>query len=153
MITAVQLGNTFIALHSEKIRSTLITNCKYTVQYYLTITTMRVPKLIHLIVESLYPWPISPSFSLAPDNHHSTFWFCELVLSVHGILQVRILEWIAISFSRGSSRSRNWTWVSGTARKFFTDWAMRETLKPYEVVKTIKCCHLFKGLSIVPGIL
>ena len=32
--------------------------------------------------------------------------------SVHGILQARILEWVAISFSRGSSWSRNWTHVS-----------------------------------------
>ena len=32
--------------------------------------------------------------------------------SVHGILQARILEWVAISFSRGSSHLRNWTQVS-----------------------------------------
>ena len=32
--------------------------------------------------------------------------------SVHGILQARLLEWIAISFSRVFSRPRNWTWVS-----------------------------------------
>ena len=32
--------------------------------------------------------------------------------SVHGILQARILEWIAIPFPRGSSWSSNWTWVS-----------------------------------------
>ena len=32
--------------------------------------------------------------------------------SVHGIFQARVLEWVAISFSRGSSRPRDWTWVS-----------------------------------------
>ena len=32
--------------------------------------------------------------------------------SVHGIFQVRILEWVAISFSRGSTRPRHWTLVS-----------------------------------------
>ena len=32
--------------------------------------------------------------------------------SVHGILQARVLEWVAISFSRGSSRLRDWTCVS-----------------------------------------
>ena len=32
--------------------------------------------------------------------------------SVHGILQARILEWVAISSSRGSSQPRNWTQVS-----------------------------------------
>ena len=41
--------------------------------------------------------------------------------SVHGILQARILEWVAISFSRGSSQSRNQTHVSCIAGRFFTD--------------------------------
>ena len=46
--------------------------------------------------------------------------------SVHGILQARILEWVAISFSRGSSPPRNWTRVSCIAGRFFTNWSMRE---------------------------
>ena len=49
--------------------------------------------------------------------------------SVPGILQARILKWVVISFSRGSSRPRNQTWVSYIAGRFFTDWAMRETLQ------------------------
>ena len=43
--------------------------------------------------------------------------------SVHEIFQSRILEWVAISFSRGSSQPRDWTRVSCTAGRFFTDWA------------------------------
>ena len=39
--------------------------------------------------------------------------------SVHGILQARILEWVAVSFW-GSSRPRDRTWVSCTAGRFFT---------------------------------
>ena len=46
--------------------------------------------------------------------------------SVHGILQARILEWIAIPFSRGSSWPKNWTWVSCIVCRFFTVWATRE---------------------------
>ena len=46
--------------------------------------------------------------------------------SVHGILQARILEWVAISFSRGSSWPRNWTQVSCIAGRFLTYWATRE---------------------------
>ena len=38
--------------------------------------------------------------------------------SVHGIFQARILEWVAISFSRGSSGPRNQTWVSCIAGEF-----------------------------------
>ena len=46
--------------------------------------------------------------------------------TVHGILQARILEWIAFPFSRGSSQPRDWTQVSRTAGGFFTSWATRE---------------------------
>ena len=42
--------------------------------------------------------------------------------SVHGILQARILEWVAIAYSRGSSRPWDRTWVSLTAGRFFTVW-------------------------------
>ena len=46
--------------------------------------------------------------------------------SVHGVLQARILEWVAISFFRGSSRTRDQTRVSSIAGRFFTIWATRE---------------------------
>ena len=44
----------------------------------------------------------------------------------HGILQARILEWVAIPFSSGSSQSRDRTQVSHIAGGFFTSWATRE---------------------------
>ena len=47
--------------------------------------------------------------------------------SVHGIFQARGLEWIAISFSRGSSRPRDRSWVSSITDRPFTVWATRET--------------------------
>ena len=49
--------------------------------------------------------------------------------SVHGIFQARVLEWVAISFSRGSSQLRDWTLVSCIAGRHFTIWATREVLK------------------------
>ena len=48
--------------------------------------------------------------------------------SVHGIFQAGVLEWIAISFSRASSRPRNRTRVSRIAGRCFTIWATREAL-------------------------
>ena len=48
--------------------------------------------------------------------------------SIHGIFQERVLEWGAISFSRGSSQPRDWTQVSRTAGRRFTVWATREAL-------------------------
>ena len=46
--------------------------------------------------------------------------------SVYGIFQARVLEWIAISFSRGCSWPRNRTRVSHIAGRHFTVWATRE---------------------------
>ena len=46
--------------------------------------------------------------------------------TVHGILQARMLEWVAIPFSRGSSEPRDQTQVSLIAGGFFISWATRE---------------------------
>ena len=48
--------------------------------------------------------------------------------TVHGILQARILEWVAFPFSRGSSQPRDRTQVCCIAGRFFTSWATREAL-------------------------
>ena len=49
--------------------------------------------------------------------------------SVHGILQTRILKWMALPFSRGSSQPRDWIWVSRTAGRFLTIWTIWEALR------------------------
>ena len=49
--------------------------------------------------------------------------------SIHGIFQARVPEWIAISFSRGSSQPRNRTLVSHIAGRCFTVWTTREAYK------------------------
>ena len=46
--------------------------------------------------------------------------------TIHGIVQARILEWVAVPFSRGSSQPRDRTQVSLIACRFFTSWAARE---------------------------
>ena len=46
--------------------------------------------------------------------------------TVHGILQARILEWVAFPFSRGPSQPRDRTQVSRIAGGFFTSWVTRE---------------------------
>ena len=52
--------------------------------------------------------------------------------SVHGILQERILEWVAIPLFKGSFRPRDQTQISCTAGRFFTVWATREALPQYK---------------------
>ena len=46
--------------------------------------------------------------------------------SILGIIQARVLEWVAISFSRGSSPSRDWTHISCIGRRIFYHWGTRE---------------------------
>ena len=52
--------------------------------------------------------------------------FDPMDYSVHGILQARILEWVAFPFSRGSSQPRGQTQVSRIAGRLFTSWATGE---------------------------
>ena len=60
-----------------------------------------------------------------------------------GILQARILEWAAMSSSRGSSQPRDQTQVSHTSGRFFTIWATREAL-----LSKFKLVHIYHTLSI-----
>ena len=68
--------------------------------------------------------------------------------SVHGILQARILEWVAISFFRESSRPRDQTPVSSTAGRFFTNWAMREAQSESESHSVLSDSLQSHGLCI-----
>ena len=62
--------------------------------------------------------------------------------SVHGIFQVIVLEWVAISFSRGSSQPRDWTRVSHIVDRRFTIWATRENM--YIRVCVYMCIYLVR---------
>ena len=61
------------------------------------------------------------------ESHQLCPTLCNLKdCTVHGILQARILEWVAFPFSRGSSQPKDWTRVSRIAGGFFISWATRE---------------------------
>ena len=61
--------------------------------------------------------------------------------SVHGVFQAVVLEWIAISFSRVSSRPRDQTWVSRIVDRRFTIWATREAnvRSAYYMSEMVRC--------------
>ena len=67
-----------------------------------------------VLSRSVMPDSLQPHGQYPPDSF------------VHGISQIRMLEWVAISYSRGSSWPRNQTNVSCTAGGFFIAWATRE---------------------------
>ena len=80
--------------------------------------------------------------------------FCDpMDCRVPGILQARILKWVAFPFSRGASQPRDWTQVSCIAGGFFTSWATGE---PKVQLKHNKClplvdCH--KGTEMIWSLL
>ena len=66
---------------------------------------------------------VAQSFSTLCDSMDCS----PTVSSVHEILHAKVLEWVAISFSRGSSQPKDWAQVSCIAGRFFTNWINRET--------------------------
>ena len=71
-----------------------------------------------------YLYSVYVSHSIMSDSLWPPMDYSPPGSSVHGILQARILEWLAISFSRGSSWPKDQTWVSCIAGRFFTIWAI-----------------------------
>ena len=71
---------------------------------------------VTVLVAQLCPIFCDPVDCSPPDSY------------VHGTLQARILKWVAVQFSRGSSWPKDQTWVSCIAGRFFTIWATREAL-------------------------
>ena len=123
----------------EAQESTLGQVCLY-LKAFLTDTTIlgTVPSLGHFLLNHIrmkfqardtgagekWKWK-----SLSCVQLFAVLWTIALLgSSVHGILQAEILEWAAMPFPRGSSRPRDWTWVSCIAGRFFTIWATREAL-------------------------
>ena len=107
-----------------------------TVSFYSLLAWTKMTSIL------LNPWTVSPLGS-----------------SVYGILQPRILEWIAILFSRGSSQSRYWTGVSHVAGRFFTIWVTREVRTLKQLYQTVLRWHVegviagFTNLPVHPRFL
>ena len=104
------------SLPTELLGKTYLSSIPCSLWFYLPITSRKAAAVAAAAAKSFqscltlcYPIDSSPPGSPIP-----------------GILQARTLEWIAISFSRGSSLPRNRTWVSCIAGRWFTNWAMRE---------------------------
>ena len=87
-------------------------------------------------------WCIEQGLDLPPSQLLpcvvETLWPHELPgPSVHGISQVRVLEWVVVSFSRGSSQGRDQICVSCISRRVLYHWATRETPLPCKQCRVI----------------
>ena len=98
---------------------------------------MKKQKMIKLImlhvVRLSESWSLNAMFTLEQSTEKWKWKFLSHVrlchpmdYTVHGILQARILQWVAAPFSRGSSQPRDQTQVCLAAGGFFTSWATRE---------------------------
>ena len=83
-------------------------------------------------IDPYITWSQTSLHAAAAKSLQSCLTLCEPIdgsppgSPVPGILQARVLEWVAISFSRGSSQLRDRTQVSPMAGRRFTIWATRE---------------------------
>ena len=102
----------------------LIFSCSYSSLLQCPLTSSSYPNHSQILHEAFYDCFI-PQVKVA----QSCPTLCDpLDYTAHGILQARILEWVAVPFSRGSSQPRNRTQVSCIAGRFFTSWATREVI-------------------------
>ena len=79
----------------------------------------------HFLLQGIFPTQGSNPGSLALQVDSFFFFLCRWILyhlSHQG--SPRILEWVVYPFSSGSSQTRNWTRVSCTADRFFTNWGI-----------------------------
>ena len=87
--------------------------CAWTKRWFICIFHLMSSAVLRLVFSCVWlfvtPWILA----------------CHAPLSM-GILQTRILKWVAIPSSRGSSQHRDWKQVSCIAGRFFTVWASRE---------------------------
>ena len=70
--------------------------------------------------------------------------------AVYGIFQARILQWVAISFSRRSSQPRNWTRVSSIVGRRFTIWAIQGSPMAGQCWESTGCTASAIWISLSP---
>ena len=126
----------FVHIFLDYFPNRLLQDVEYSSLYStLSLCCLSVLCSLYLLISFSF---VHPSFPFPFGNHsqsqvsQSCPTLCNPVdcslpgSSIHGILQARILEWVAISFSRGSSQPRNQTQVSHIAGRHFTLQATRE---------------------------
>ena len=119
LLQAQQVGSLLVPSVPRRLSDSLmfIQNAKGGDGFHLKLTT---PNMIEMSGSQV-------SVILKVNVAQSCLTLCDpMGYIVHGILQARILEWVAFPFSRGYSQPRAQTQVSLIEGGFFTSWAIRE---------------------------
>ena len=142
----------FCASLEEKLEFCFITELWFLIAFPLFPHSFFL--LRSLIARPVQGWVLCPSLDHKMTSTKvwvpQSFQLCDpMDCTVHGILHARILEWVAISFSRGASWPKVWTWVSYTTGRLFTVWATREDLdqKWLLLCQESHACFSFSGDS------
>ena len=101
--------------------------------WYTALVNCELSKHFSLPLHTDYTLPdsfLNSSFLKRQSESHSVCIQIFMVpcTKVHGILQARILEWVAFPFSRGSYKRMDWTQVSSIADRLFNNGAIRESI-------------------------
>ena len=113
------------------------TNEKYFSDYISTVVVSNIPATSSLIPKEIYA--LSGQKYVISQVTVKVAQSCPILCDPHGLYSpwnspaqnTRILEWVAIPFSRGSSQISDWTQVSHIAGGFFSSWATREAQEFY----------------------
>ena len=102
-----------------------------------------------ILISTVYCYAIIPDKSVClfvkMKVAQSRLTLCDPVdYTVHGILQARTLEWVALPFSRGSSQARDWTQVSCITGRFLTSWVPGKPPSAYAYIHT----HKYRGVPL-----
>ena len=137
---------------------TWIPRCWPPIKFCLKWFHLEIPFLALRIKVKQILWKKFISHVLVAQSYPT---LCDLMdySSVHGILQARVLEWVAIPFSTGSSWRRDQTQVSCIAGRFFTACTTREdhrrffkkekinllkVIRTFPIWRNSLLCHLYK---------
>ena len=131
-VHAVTKGMTQLSKHLHKLSASLAL-------FWVALLFSRIPQTISYsltYIESESESEVAQSCPTLCDPMD-----CSLPgSSVHGVLQARVLEWVAISFSRGSFQPRDQTRISCIAGRCFTLWTTREDLSSVQFSSVTQSC-------------
>ena len=134
--------------HSQKQKAAENWTLFWLLQLIYPIYTTYISMSVSVLVAQLCPTLCDPMDFRSPGS------------SVHGILQARILKWVAIPFSGESSWPRGWTWVSFIAdrlffghtphlvRSQFSDQGLNPGFLHWEVQSPVGCQEIFLCVCI-----
>ena len=93
---------------------------------YPVVPAPFVGKWLTFIIQQMFTMKLHDNVNVSESCSFISILCDAIDYTVHGILQARILEWVAFPFSRGSSQPRDRTQVSRIVGRFFTSWATKE---------------------------